>query len=86
VRCARSLAQEKLFQVRIGVLKELIKHHVKEERSSILPRAKKKIARDELQTLGEEMKARFQAVLNRPRVAGELDRMSTARAQRALAV
>jgi hemerythrin-like domain-containing protein len=83
-RCARSVAQERLFQVRIGVLKELIKHHVKEERSSILPRARKALSRDELAELGTEMKARFQTVLGRPRVGSELDRRSTARAQRAL--
>jgi hemerythrin-like domain-containing protein len=83
-RCARSVAQERLFQVRIGVLGELIKHHVKEERSSILPRARKAMSRAELEELGETMKARFQAVLGRPRVASELDRMSTSRAQRAL--
>ncbi|HMI91271.1 MAG TPA: hemerythrin domain-containing protein [Polyangiales bacterium] len=83
-RCARSAAQEKLFQVRIGVLSELIKHHVKEERSSILPRARKAMSRDELEELGEKMKVRFQAVLGRPRVGSELDRKSTARAQRAL--
>jgi hemerythrin-like domain-containing protein len=84
VRCARSVAQEKLFQVRIGVLKELIKHHVKEERSSILPRARKAMSRDQLDELATKMKARFQAVLGRPSVGSELDRKSTSRAQRAL--
>jgi hemerythrin-like domain-containing protein len=84
-RCARSLGQEKLFQVRIGVLTELIKHHVKEERSSILPRAKKSMSRDELNELGVEMQARFKAALASNRVAAELERKSTSRAQRALA-
>jgi hemerythrin-like domain-containing protein len=84
-RCARSLGQERLFQVRIGVLAELIKHHVKEERSTILPRARKAMSREELEELGAKMKARFEAVLGRPRVGSELDRMSTARTQRALA-
>jgi hypothetical protein len=42
------------------------------------------MSRSELQELGATMKARFQAVLGRPRVGSELDRRSTARAQRAL--
>jgi hypothetical protein len=83
-RCARGLAQERLFQVRIVVLKELIKHHVKEERSSILPRARKAHSRDELEALGARMKARFQNALRASRVSSDLDRKSTSRAQRAL--
>lgn len=85
-RCARSVAQEQLFQVRIEVLKELIKHHIKEERSSILPRARREISKPELEQLARKMKARFNAALGRTRVGGELDRMSTSRTQRALAV
>jgi hemerythrin-like domain-containing protein len=83
-RCARSIAQDKLFQVRVQVLKELIKHHVREERSSILPRAKRAMSKAELEELGNKMKARFTAAQGRPSVAGDLDRLSTARAQRAL--
>lgn len=83
-RCARSIAQERLFQVRICVLKELIEHHVKEERSSILPRAKKSMSKVELEELGARMQMRFKSVLGQTGLTAELDRMATSRAQRAL--
>jgi hemerythrin-like domain-containing protein len=85
MRCARSLGQARLFQVRIGVLKELIKHHVKEERSSILPLAKKSMSREELVELGAKMQARFKAAMSSTRIAAELERNSTNRARKALA-
>jgi hemerythrin-like domain-containing protein len=83
-RCMRSLNQERLFQVRVGVLKELINHHVKEERSSILPMARKAIPKDELNDLGALMKKRYEAVEGGNEVRAELDRKATGRARRAL--
>lgn len=84
-RCARSLSQERLFQVRIGVLKELINHHIKEERSSILPAARKALSKEELAELGTRMQARFEAVAGKRNAGADLDRKATSRAQRALA-
>ena len=83
-RCAHGLGQERLFQVRIGVLKELIEHHIKEERSSILPMAKKAMSKQELSDLGMLMEKRFDAVEGSTELGSELDRRATARTQRAL--
>jgi hypothetical protein len=83
-RCARSVGQDRLFQVRVGVLKEMISHHIKEERESILPRAKKAISSEDLEALGAQMQERYQAALGATRLGTQLDRMATTRAQRAL--
>jgi hypothetical protein len=83
-RCARSIGQDRLFQVRVGVLKEIIAHHIKEERSAILPRAKAALSSEELETLGAQMQERFQVALGATRLGTQLDRMATTRAQRAL--
>jgi iron-sulfur cluster repair protein YtfE (RIC family) len=83
-RCMRSLNHERLFQVRVGVLKELIEHHIKEERSSILPMARKALPKDELNDLGALMEAHFNEVETGTEVRADLDRKATARAQRAL--
>lgn len=83
-RCARSMAQDRLFQVRIGVLKEIIAHHIKEERNAILPSAKKALSSEELEALGTQMEERYQAALGATRLGTQLDRMATTRAQRAL--
>lgn len=82
-RCQRALAEDNLFQVRVGVLKELIRHHVQEERSEILPRAKKAMPDEELQGLGAQMEERFQKAL-KGHPAATLNRMSTTREKSAL--
>lgn len=83
-RCQRGLGQERLFRVRIGVLKELIEHHIKEERSSILPMARKAISKDELNELGALMKTRYEAAEGGSELRADLDRKATGRARRAL--
>jgi len=83
-RCVRSLNHERLFQVRVGVLKELIEHHIKEERSAILPMARKALSKDELNDLGALMKAHFNEGETGTELRADLDRKSTGRAQRAL--
>lgn len=83
-RCMRSLGQDRLFQVRIGVLKELISHHVKEERSSILPMARKALSKDELNDLGALMEKRFENAEGGTELRADLDRKATGRARRAL--
>ncbi len=83
-RCARGLAEDELFQVRIGVLTEMIKHHVKEERNEIFPRAKKALASEDLSALGEAMEERFEKAKRGKGLAGELNRKATNRAKRSL--
>ena len=83
-RCASCLGSERLFQVRVGVLRELIQHHVKEERGSILPMARKALSKDQLVQLGEAMKQRFERAKGSTTVRADLDRKATVRAQRAL--
>jgi hemerythrin-like domain-containing protein len=85
-RCMRSLGQERLFQVRIGVLKELVNHHIKEERSSILPMARKALSKEELSDLGALMEKRFEDAEAGTELRADLDRKATGRARRALAV
>jgi len=84
-RCVRSLNHERLFQVRVGVLKELINHHIKEERSAILPMARKALSKGELNDLGALMAAHFKAGETGTALRADLDRKATGRAQRALA-
>lgn len=83
-RCARALAEEDLFGVRICVLKEMVKHHIGEERGEIFPRARKAIERKELERLGEEMEARFEKALKGKSPTAKLDRLSTQRERAAL--
>lgn len=83
-RCVRSIGQERLFQVRIGVLKELVNHHIKEERSSILPMARKAFSKDELSELGALMAKRYADAEVGTELRADLDRKATGRARRAL--
>lgn len=83
LRCSRALKQDELFQVRIGVLKEMISHHVKEEREAILPKARETIPAEEREALGMTMETRFQKAM-RSDASADLNRKSTARELRAL--
>lgn len=47
----------------VKVLKEVVQHHVEEEEDELLPKVKRAIDRDALDSLGEEMEARFEAAL-----------------------
>jgi hemerythrin-like domain-containing protein len=42
----------------VKVLKELVEHHADEEETSMFPKARKVLDRDELRELGERLKAR----------------------------
>lgn len=83
-RCARALKEDDLFKVRIGVLKEMISHHVKEEREAILPQAKKLMADEEREELGRQMEVMFDTELRSGRAGAGLDRKTTARERDAL--
>lgn len=83
MRCQRALKQEELFQVRIGVLKEMIKHHVEEERETMLPKARETMPAEARESLGTQMEARFQKA-TRMDPAADLNRKATSRELRAL--
>ena len=51
------------FSGRAKVLKELVFHHAKEEESDMFPRARELMSKEELTTLGEQMAARKQELL-----------------------
>ncbi len=82
-RAGKALADEELFGVRIGVLAEMVKHHIKEERGEIFPRARKALG-GELEELGDEMEAHFEKAVKAASPAAKLNRMSTQRARAAL--
>lgn len=46
------------FAARATVLKELVKHHIKEEEQEMFKRARKLMEKDELESLGEQMQQR----------------------------
>ncbi|MDQ6799661.1 MAG: hemerythrin domain-containing protein [Acidobacteriota bacterium] len=49
---------DETFAAKTKVLKDLIEHHAEEEEKQMFPKAKKLIAREELQELGRRIKAR----------------------------
>lgn len=83
-RCARALKEDDLFKVRIGVLKEMISHHVREERELILPAAKKAMSSAEREELGMQMEAQFEKASRGGGAGTDLNRKTTAREKRAL--
>jgi hemerythrin-like domain-containing protein len=83
-RCARAMGDDELFGVRIGVLNEMIKHHIGEERGEIFPKARKAMGAEELEQLGEEMEMRFERAKKAASPAAKLNRMATTRARQAL--
>lgn len=51
------------FEQYVTVLKEVVMHHVKEEEKSLLPKAKRAMEREQLESLGEQMEQRFEQAL-----------------------
>lgn len=54
--------KDEAFQARVTAVKELIQHHVEEEEEDLFPKVDKKIGKDALAQMGEQMKARFDQV------------------------
>lgn len=56
---AEQCDDETYFDSYVNVLKEVVQHHVREEQSTLLPKARRAIDGQKLEALGEQMKARF---------------------------
>jgi len=55
--------EDATFQAKVTTLKELIEHHVEEEEGELFPKCEKALPPELLTSLGKEMKARFEEVL-----------------------
>ncbi|WP_437316268.1 hemerythrin domain-containing protein [Sorangium sp. So ce385] len=53
---------DETFHARLGVLKELVRHHVEEEEQELLPQAERAMGADRLEELGARLEARFDQV------------------------
>lgn len=50
--------EDEQFDAKVTVLRENIEHHVQEEEGEMFPKAKKRLAKERLEQLGEEMEER----------------------------
>ncbi|WP_437608105.1 hemerythrin domain-containing protein [Sorangium sp. So ce834] len=53
---------DETFHARLGVLKELVRHHVEVEERELLPQAERAMGADRLEELGARLEARFDQV------------------------
>jgi hypothetical protein len=61
--CADENRNGEEFEKYVTVLKEIVAHHVEEEESELLPKAKSEIESDRLEELGAAMEKRFERAL-----------------------
>lgn len=54
---------DETFDAKVKVLKEQIEHHVEEEEDELFPKVQKVLGKEDLATLGADMKALFDAVM-----------------------
>lgn len=59
----RTAVDSEQFSGRAKVLRELVEHHASEEEHDMFPRARKLMSKDELQSLGEQLQARKQELM-----------------------
>jgi hemerythrin superfamily protein len=62
-RADKNLSKPDELEKYVKVLKEVVEHHVKEEESELLPKAKKAMETEKLEELGAEMQSRFEKAL-----------------------
>lgn len=62
-RLLASNPEDESFKAKVTTLKELIKHHVEEEEEDLFPKVEKALGDERLASLGKEMKARFDEVV-----------------------
>lgn len=55
----RTTVGDETFDAKISVLKELVKHHVKEEEEELFPRCEEALGEEQLLALGEKMQAKM---------------------------
>jgi len=63
-------AQEEQYDARVTVLKESVKHHVKEEENEMFPATTKHLSTERLKALGAEMSTQKEALTAQEAVAG----------------
>jgi len=51
------------FDHKVSVLSEMVEHHVKEEEDDFFPKVEKALGAEALETLGEQMEARFEEAM-----------------------
>lgn len=54
---------DETFEAKVKVLKEQIEHHVEEEEEELFPKVQKVLAKEDLASLGADMKALFDAAM-----------------------
>lgn len=57
--------QDETFDAKMSVLKELFRHHKREEERQLLPQVKKDVDAGKLEELGERMEALFDALIDK---------------------
>jgi hemerythrin superfamily protein len=57
--------QDETFDAKMSVLKELFRHHRREEERELLPQVKKALDSDKLEELGERMEALFDSLIDK---------------------
>jgi hemerythrin-like domain-containing protein len=58
----RTKASDETFDAKIKTLKELVKHHVKEEEEQLFPKCVKALGQEALEELGGEMQEKYDAL------------------------
>ena len=65
---------DEVFEAKVSVLKEQIEHHVEEEEKELFPKVKKLLDQEQLEELGQRMKAMYEELIGedpRLQVPGE---------------